>query len=50
MLTELGIIDKDKQGLYIINSMIIDLRNYKIKDESIIISRSVNNILNLEDY
>ena len=33
MLTELGIISKDKQGVYIISSMIIDLRNFKMKAE-----------------
>ena len=33
MLTELGIIGKNKAGIFIINTMIVDLRNCKIKTE-----------------
>ena len=40
MLIYLGIISKDKKEIYIINKMIIDLRIYKMKSESTIVSAS----------
>ena len=37
MLIILGVIRKDKIGVFIINTMVVDLRNIKMKTESIII-------------
>ena len=45
MLTELGIICKDNQGVFMINAMIVDLRNVKMKSESNIVSATKNNIV-----
>ena len=45
MLTELGIICKDNNGFFMINAMIVDLRNVKMKSESNIVSATKNNIV-----
>ena len=51
MLTELGIISKDKQGVYIISSMIIDLRNFKMKaEDNITMIESKENKVISSDY
>ena len=34
MLTELGIISRDKMGVFSVNAMIVDLRNVKMKADS----------------
>ena len=45
MLTDLNIISKDKTGVFIINAMVVDLRNVNMKSESTIMLGSKNNTL-----
>ena len=45
MLIEMGIISRDETGLFSINSMIIDLRNVKMKAESRTVIKTEENTL-----